>query len=122
MKDWKSWKVILLLFGAYFLLNAIFTFVLFAVTGNIGDLFSSSDSFMLWINYMFYPSLASPGIKLIVTGEEAQVSPLNATLLNLLFFLPGIISAILVGIFAKNSKVAFRLTFLFYIVLMIIYP
>ena len=120
MKDWKLWKIILLLFGTYFGLNVVFTLVLFAVTGNIGDLFGSSDSFMLWINYIFYPSVAAPGIKLIVTGQEASVSPLNATLFNLLLFLPGIISAILVGLFSKNSKVAFRVTFLFYIVLLII--
>ncbi|MBN2156148.1 MAG: hypothetical protein JW776_08895 [Candidatus Lokiarchaeota archaeon] len=117
MKDWKLWKLIVLLFGSYFGLNAIFGFILYTATGNIGDLFGSSDSFRLWIDMILAPTLAAPGIKLLETGWEASIDAFFATLLNLLYFIPGIVSAILIGFFAKNSKIAFRIVFFFFILL-----
>ena len=115
----KLWKLILLLIGSYLGMGFIVILIIFGVTGQFHDIFGDSDSFFIWINFLFGHSLASPSLKILSAVNE---SPGNSVLLILLLLLilPGLISAILVGLFAKNSKVAFRVVFLFFILCSVI--
>ena len=118
MKDWKLWKIILLCIGTYIGLGLIFTITLFGATGQISEIFgSSSDWPFLWINYTLGHSLLSPGLKILYAADIGVGGDILLMVLILIMLLPGMISSILVGLFAKNSKVAFRVVFLFFITL-----
>ncbi len=112
MKDMKLWKVILLLVGSYIGLGLIYTITIFGATGQISEIFgSSSDWLLLWINFTLGHSLASPGITILYAADIGIGGDMLLMSMFLLMLLPGIISAILVGLFAQNSKVAFRVVF-----------
>lgn len=120
MKEWKPWKLILLFFGTYFGLNIIILVSMFGISGQIGDLFGSSDSLGLWVNYVFGHSLASPSVKVLFSVNEF-VSTTGWLVVHIIHYVvPGIVCAILVGWLARNSRIAFFIPFLFFIVLSMI--
>ena len=115
MKEWKLWKVILLLFVSYFVLNIIILLAMFGISGQIGDLFGSSDSVALWMNYVFGHSLASPSVKILFTVNEFNTSFGWMIMHNVHFIVPGVICSILVAIYSRNSRIAFFVPFLFFL-------
>ncbi len=117
MKEWKPWKLILLFFGTYFGLNLIILVAMFGISGQIGDLFGSSDSLGLWVNYVFGHSLASPSVKVLFSVNEFILTPGWLVVHIIHYIVPGIVCAILVGWLARNSRIAFFIPFLFFLVL-----
>ena len=115
MKEWKLWKLILLLFVSYFVLNIVILLAMFGISGQMGDLFGSSDSLGLWMNYVFGHSLASPSVKILFTVNEFNTNIGWMVMHNIHYIVPGVICSLLVGWLARNSRIAFFIPFLFFL-------
>jgi len=93
---------------------------MFGISGQIGDLFGSSDSVVLWMNYVFGHSLASPSVKILFTVNEFNTSIGWMMMHNVHYIVPGVVCSILVAIYSRNSRIAFFVPFLFFLSLSMI--